>query len=1365
MGATFSDSCAAAGLGPSCGVGDKAEGDKFNCLTHERWRSLAALNRCIANAKMDNTIGFVFYTNLDPTGYGFITDKGYNNSDGGLQGVKTLTSSVVNCFRTATANFGDCYCSELKCTSCVDGPTKKPKPPEVDPETPPGTGPDAGPVISRSSNITNSAYLLPIPVVYGAHIVAGNIVWCSPVRQDFVYKITEKTPDAGGKATPDYNYDPSTTYLKTAAQSAVIKAAEVPIATVDFAIALCAGPIDGIGRIWLGDKLVYDNRVGLTNGKPTATDGTPLTAVIQDPTTFGNTTADPSKTTTEIILYKGGEDQIPHPEMGTGIGAVGMRGIAYLFVRNFNLTSYSGIPQFRVEIAHDVSNIAPFNEAQLPDPFGGVAPYLAGINPAFMVATPNNGTLVLSANGSSGNQFRKGFREVDIDSLEERNQCDPENNLALQVDFDFDTAFPVTTEPGFVCVQAGTPGAALRPTYVIDVVKNTVVSTLDIVDVARVGGTASNVTQAYHDVSFRIADLFTFVRQDKVMFYWMEKGGAALTLAGSADNPFVGTPTHTFSLNKTYNASSGRPTLKTHLYYLTQSLEGVRVYYNVLRSAPAIKGFVPAAPTLLTTLNASLWGGIEGTIKGVIPLTISSRVLILIETANEKRIVCLDPFLNTVVYNVVVPSLPFSGASMSEYNGLVWNYVGSDNVAYSLSLATGGYAILDNSGAPTPVGPQFFNAADGSITYVSDTATAKVTKLYLGRTIVKKQDLGSILTDICVRAGLETTDVDFSGVSDITTAGYLLNQDVTVRNVVDQFSIYYPVTISEIGGVLTATKRGTNLYTIGDDSFAAGEDGKPAIAVTIIDKFTQVEYITVAYHRVDQGYQVSRQTLKKPAFLGSTFDLPDTQNRSYEYPFVMTDAQAKAICERVVYEAALEPNTAIVTVGIRDIRLTPGTFVSAKRGDVGFTGIVTAIDEEPGFRQRLTVTQAEATIYNEDASVAVEDDDTGLDSDDHLPVSRLRTPIVFPVPLPDGGDYFYTPTHQTPILVAPRPTGQPFDEIRAYIDINGSNVKFATYTKEVALGSLRSIPKFGSSIFTTDTTSLLTIRFDSTASVAELATATKDQILNSMTRNMLIVGKELIQFMDFTVAPDGKTVTFSNLLRGLRGTDYAMDTHTLGELCAIYDPEAMQVYALDLYNYQAAELHFGFVQDDDTTRSLTYTQVPITYYGTAAPAPVSVSRLRAYFGQAVFNFKVRANFPMDLLADGYIQNFDVETANIPLEANIYILREAFDEDKFKAFLRGELPSYVITQYPSVSKPFIPTGISILGDAERALVAAGIDAVNDELYIVLQCTNPEFNFTSAGISVPADLERTRGFFEGYYFPKGEPRAIPANLGKV
>ncbi len=1347
MGATFSDSCAASGIGPSCGVGDKADGQKFNCLTHERWRALASLNRCIANAKMDNAIGFVFYTNLDPSGYGFISDKGFNNSDGGLQGLQTLTASVVSCFRTATADFGSCYCSELRCTACPAEPTSTS--PENKPASPLSTGPDAGPIISRVITVTNSAYLLPIPIVYGAHVVPGNIVWISPVRQDFVYKVIERTPDAGGKATPDYNYDSTTATLKTAAQSAVIRSFQVPIATVDFAIALCAGPIDDIGRIWLDDKLVYDNRIALTNGKPTATDGTPLTAVIQDPTLA------------EIVLYNGREDQIPNPEMGTGIDAVGMRGLAYLFVRNFNLTSNAGIPQFRVEVVHNVSNVAPFNEAQLPDPFGGIPPYLAGINPAFMVAAPTNGTLVLSANGSSGNHFRKGFREVDIDSLEERNQCDPENTLALQVDFDFDTAFPVTTEPGFVCVQAGAPGT-VRPTYVIDVVKNTVVASLGVIDAV---GTASNVTQAYHDVSFRVANLFTYVNQDNVVFYWMEKGGAPLTLIKSFTSPFMGTPTHTFSLNKVYNASSGRPTLQTNLFYLTQSIEGVRVYYNVLRSAPAIKGFVPTVPTFLTTLNSSLWGGVEATIKGILSLTSDSRVLILLETANEKRVVCFDPFENNVVYNVVVPSLPLHKADINESNGLVWNYVGSNNVAYSFTLSTGGYSILNNTGAPPPVGPQFFNSADGSITYVSDTATAKVTKLYLGRTIIQKQDLGSVLSDICVRAGLEITDVNFTNVSDLTTAGYLIDQDVAVRNVIEQFSVYYPITLSETGGVITATKRGTNLYVIDDDSFAAGEDGKSAIDVTIVDRFTQVEYITVGYNRSDQGYKVSRQTLKKPAFLGSTFELPDTQNRSYEYPFVLTDMQGKAICERVVYEASLEPNTATLTVGIRDISLTPGTFVSAKRGDVGFTGIITSIDEESNFRQRLTVTQAEATIYNEDASVAVEDDDTGTGVDDRLPVSRLRTPIVFPVPLPDGGNFFNTPTHLTPILISPRPTGQAFNEIRGYVDINSTNVKFATYTKEVALGSLRSIPKYGSSIFTTDTTSLLTIRFDSTSPVSTLLSATKDQILNSMTRNMLIVGKELVQFMDFTVAPDGKTVTFYNLLRGLRGTDYAMDTHSLGELCAIYDPDAMQVYTLDLFNYQAAELHIGFVQDSDTIRALTYTQVPLTYYGTAAPVPVNVSRSRTYFGQAAFSFQVRANFPMDIIDDGYIQDFDVETANVPVEANVYILREAFNEEKFKAYLRGELPSYVVTQYPSVSKPAIPTDLTIRGDSERDLQAAGIDASNDELYIVLQCTNPEFNFTSSGLPVPADLERTRGFFEGYYFPKGEPRAIPANLGKV
>ncbi len=78
--------------------------------------------------------------------------------------------------------------------------------------------------------IQSAAYGEPLPVVAGRMRVAGNVVWCSGIRET-------ASRSGGGKrgpATTNYSYAAS------------------------FAVLLCTGPIDGIGRVWADGRLIRD---------------------------------------------------------------------------------------------------------------------------------------------------------------------------------------------------------------------------------------------------------------------------------------------------------------------------------------------------------------------------------------------------------------------------------------------------------------------------------------------------------------------------------------------------------------------------------------------------------------------------------------------------------------------------------------------------------------------------------------------------------------------------------------------------------------------------------------------------------------------------------------------------------------------------------------------------------------------------------------------------------------------------------------------------------------------------------------------------------------------------------------------------
>ena len=109
--------------------------------------------------------------------------------------------------------------------------------------------------------IQAASYGEPIPVVAGRMRVAGNVVWSSGIRET-------ASRSGGGKrgpATTSYSYSAS------------------------FAVLICAGPIEGIGRVWADGRLIRDTAgvwtlpvVMRVHSGSEAQDADPLLAAAED---------------------------------------------------------------------------------------------------------------------------------------------------------------------------------------------------------------------------------------------------------------------------------------------------------------------------------------------------------------------------------------------------------------------------------------------------------------------------------------------------------------------------------------------------------------------------------------------------------------------------------------------------------------------------------------------------------------------------------------------------------------------------------------------------------------------------------------------------------------------------------------------------------------------------------------------------------------------------------------------------------------------------------------------------------------------------------------------------------------------------
>jgi len=168
-------------------------------------------------------------------------------------------------------------------------------------------------------NVTNSAYGLPIPIIYGEqNRISGNVIWSSGLNETVNRRKVGTFPARTTLTT--YTYD------------------------VYFAIADSVGTCRNIQKIWLNKKLAFD-RSTYTGSTPDFTPWTVTTGI----------TASNELDFYSVSFYPGNFTQTPDPVMEAELGAGNVpayRGTCYLVFKNLQLKDYgNALPLVEVEIS------------------------------------------------------------------------------------------------------------------------------------------------------------------------------------------------------------------------------------------------------------------------------------------------------------------------------------------------------------------------------------------------------------------------------------------------------------------------------------------------------------------------------------------------------------------------------------------------------------------------------------------------------------------------------------------------------------------------------------------------------------------------------------------------------------------------------------------------------------------------------------------------------------------------------------------------------------------------------------------------------------------------------------------------------
>lgn len=391
--------------------------------------------------------------------------------------------------------------------------------------------------------------------------------------------------------------------------------------------------------------------------------------------------------------------------------------------------------------------------------------------------------------------------------------------------------------------------------------------------------------------------------------------------------------------------------------------------------------------------------------------------------------------------------------------------------------------------------------------------------------------LSAIITDICERAGLDTSEIDVSALSD-DVVGYQVPRQMPARSALDVLVAAYALDVSEVDWKIVFKKRGgASVATIPSTDLRAHAAGSQAPDIAVETRTQDLEiptHLTVSYESKVRDYEIASQhamRIDKGRFLRRTAALG----------IVLEDAVAKQVAEVTLKQLWTARHRFAVAVGHKWLKIAPGDVVTP----AGKTMRVTECAYRFGVVDLVCDSEASGAYTS-----AAEADDLTRNADDLTAPGTIASFIALDLPPLDedhGSAGLYV------ALYGPA-AGWGGGTVQRSID-GGATYQAVGYVSSAARAVVGDCTTtLGAGVEgILDYSTTLTV--DLADSEGTLASATDDELWGGA--NLAAVGSvaggwEIIQFKTATLV-SGNTYTLSGLLRGLYGTTRFMATHASGE--------------------------------------------------------------------------------------------------------------------------------------------------------------------------------------------------------------------------
>lgn len=455
-------------------------------------------------------------------------------------------------------------------------------------------------------------------------------------------------------------------------------------------------------------------------------------------------------------------------------------------------------------------------------------------------------------------------------------------------------------------------------------------------------------------------------------------------------------------------------------------------------------------------------------------------------------------------------------------------------------------------------GGQYFYAGLDAVLYSTKSVTGEMQWALVS--VDRKVQVPVAVSDICykvaTRVGIPPERLNFSGMTaDEEVTGYLIENPTPARQVLEELANVFMFDVAESDNILKFKSRGSvsqvtipqaNLGIVDTDF---GGDNE-YYSETRQQEVELPERVNITFINPEEDYESGTQHYKRPlkplSVMSSREILEITLNMA------MTPERAKTLAQRILFAAWSERTTHEYTLPRDYLIYEPGDVITVElENGERFQDRLTDVEIGADLSMRVSAVSMQASSYKLTTAV---DPGGGMIALPRSPFPTVKAGI-FNVPyladgdVDDGGEILYywsalaysdgfragTLTIQTPNSEDFEPEGATtFD---ALWGTTSSAVVPPPYSCELTdeVTKIALVPAFD---------------FNATELVYTWESIPADQWPSE--KNMVIIGDEVILFRDVTVNEAG-VATISHLIRGAKGSGEAAYKHKTGEVWVLVD--------------------------------------------------------------------------------------------------------------------------------------------------------------------------------------------------------------------